>query len=101
MKMESRVYLLLYTNISFKFQREKTKITINSNNIKIDQKHVELNTLIDDRIFSSYNAGKFETFLRYADMKKLYLYFNWIKNANYLPADGIVQLSTNFLKFNK
>ena len=60
-----------------------------------------LDTRIDDQIFKDYNSGKFEIFQKYTNMKKLYLYFNWIKNANYLPADEIIQLTTNFLKFNK
>ncbi len=73
--------------------------------IKTDKRHKDviklLDSKIDDQIFKDYNSGKFEIFQRYADMKKLYLYFNWIKNANYLPADELVQLTTNFLKFNK
>ncbi len=33
-------------------------------------------------------------------MKKLYLHFKWIKNAEYIPADGLIELTTNFLKQN-
>ena len=59
-----------------------------------------LDTDIEGKIFNDYNSGKFEIFQKYADMKRLYLYFNWIKNANYLPADKLIHLTTNFLKFN-
>lgn len=72
------------------------------NKIKVDPRHKTIITLLDTtiegRIFNDYNGGKFEIFQKYADMKKLYLYFNWIKNANYLPAEELIQLTTNFLK---
>ena len=72
------------------------------NKIKIDPRHKNIITLLDTKIegkiFNDYNGGKFEIFQKYADMKKLYLYFNWIKNANYLPAEELIQLTTNFLK---
>lgn len=70
--------------------------------IKVDPRHKNIITLLDTKIegkiFNDYNGGKFEIFQKYADMKKLYLYFNWIKNANYLPAEELIQLTTNFLK---
>jgi len=72
------------------------------NKIKVDPRHKTIITLLDTtiegRIFNDYNGGKFEIFQNYADMKKLYLYFNWIKIANYLPAEELIQLTTNFLK---
>ena len=73
--------------------------------IKSDNRHTTiiklLDITIDGRIFNDYNSGEFEVFQRYADLKKLYLYFNWIKKAEYLPANGIIKLTTNFLKHNQ
>ncbi|MCA0132432.1 BLUF domain-containing protein [Winogradskyella alexanderae] len=73
--------------------------------IRSDKRHSTiiklLDITIDGRIFSDYNSGKFEVFQKYANLKKLYLYFNWIKEAEYLPADGIIKLTTNFLKQSK
>lgn len=72
--------------------------------IKTDNRHTGviklLDTTIEDRIFDDYNSGEFEVFQKFADMKKLYLYFKWIKNAEYIPADGLIELTTNFLKQN-
>ncbi|MBO6605879.1 BLUF domain-containing protein [Psychroserpens sp.] len=72
--------------------------------IKVDSRHTGviklLDTTIDDRIFDDYNSGEFEVFQKFADLKKLYLYFKWIKNAEYIPADGLIELTTNFLKQN-
>ncbi|WP_299111161.1 BLUF domain-containing protein [uncultured Winogradskyella sp.] len=73
--------------------------------IKRDIRHTGLitllNTKIEGRIFNDYNSGNFEIFQKFEDMKKLYLYFNWINNANYLPADKLIRLTTNFLKHNQ
>lgn len=73
--------------------------------IRMDSRHRGiiklLDTRIEDRIFKDYNSGEFDIFHKFADMKKLYLYFNWIKYANYLPADELIQLTTNFLKHNR
>ncbi len=84
---------------------ENEEVDVLYKKIEIDSRHKGviklLDTRIEDHIFKDYNSGKFETFQSYADMKKLYLYFNWIKNANYLPAEETIQLTTNFLKFNK
>lgn len=84
---------------------ENEEVDVLYKKIEIDSRHKGviklLDTKIEDQIFKDYNSGKFETFQSYADMKKLYLYFNWIKNANYLPAEETIQLTTNFLKFNK
>lgn len=84
---------------------ESQKIDTLFEKIKKDKRHKGiiklLDTNIDGKIFNDYNGGKFETFQKYADMKRLYLYFNWIKNANYLPADKLIHLTTNFLKHNK
>lgn len=75
------------------------------NKIKIDPRHkniiILLDTNIEGRIFNDYNGGKFEIFQEHADMKKLYLYLSWIKNAEYIPADELIELTTNFLKHNK
>ena len=72
--------------------------------IRKDERHKGiiklLDTEIEGKIFNDYNGGKFEIFQKYADMKRLYLYFNWIKNANYLPAEKLIHLTTNFLKHN-
>tara|TARA_R110002051_G_scaffold53405_3_gene100747 strand:+ start:1851 stop:2348 length:498 start_codon:yes stop_codon:yes gene_type:complete len=59
-----------------------------------------LDKTIKDHIFSLYGAGKFSVVSNYSDLKKLYLYFNWIKEANYLPANEIIHLTKNFLKYN-
>ncbi|WP_111682114.1 BLUF domain-containing protein [Winogradskyella tangerina] len=84
---------------------ESQKIDALYEKIKEDKRHKGiiklLDTNIEGQIFDNYNGGKFETFQKYADMKRLYLYFNWIKNANYLPADKLIHLTTNFLKHNK
>ncbi|GGI56735.1 BLUF domain-containing protein [Winogradskyella haliclonae] len=73
--------------------------------IKTDSRHTGviklLDTKIEGRLFKDYNSGEFEVFQKFSDMKKLYLYFNWIKNADYLPADEIIKLTTNFLNNNK
>ncbi|WP_299113393.1 BLUF domain-containing protein [uncultured Winogradskyella sp.] len=73
--------------------------------IKTDLRHTGviklLDTKIEGRLFKDYNSGEFEVFQKFSDMKKLYLYFNWIKNADYLPADEIIKLTTNFLNNNK
>ena len=81
---------------------ESKKIDILFKKIKNDNRHTGVITLLDSkiegRIFDDYNSGNFEVFQKFHDLKKLYLYFNWINEANYLPADKIVQLTTNFLK---
>ncbi|WP_299361289.1 BLUF domain-containing protein [Winogradskyella sp.] len=83
---------------------ESQKIDTLFQKIKKDKRHKGiiklLDTDIEGKIFNDYNGGKFEIFQKYADMKKLYLYFNWIKNANYLPAEKLIHLTTNFLKHN-
>jgi len=60
-----------------------------------------LDNSIDARIFDGYNGGEFDVFKEHSDLKRLYLYFNWIENANYLPAEEIMKLITNFLKNNR
>jgi len=84
---------------------KKEKVDSLYEKIKTDHRHKSVITLLDtpieDRIFKDFNGGKYEVFQRYTNMKKLYLYFNWIKNAEYLPAAEIIQLTTNFLKFNR
>jgi hypothetical protein len=84
---------------------EHQKIDCLFEKIKQDHRHScvikLLDSSIDDRIFNGYNSGNFEIFQKFTDMKKLYLYFNWIKNADYVPADELIQLTTNFLKQNK
>ena len=73
--------------------------------IKTDSRHTGviklLDTKIEGRLFKDYNSGEFEVFQKFSDMKKLYLYFNWMKNADYMPADELIELTTNFLKNNK
>lgn len=59
-----------------------------------------LETQIEDRIFNDYNSGDFQIVKDYSNLKKLYLYFNWIKEAEYIPAIEIINLTTNFLKFS-
>ena len=70
--------------------------------INLDPRHKGIIKLLDseieDRLFNDYNCGEFEVFQKYSDTKKLYLYFNWIKNADYMPADGLIELTKNFLK---
>ena len=81
------------------------KIDLLYSNITEDQRHNGiiklLDKTIDGRIFDEYNSGKFSIMTDYKGLKKLYLYFNWITNANYLPADEIMSLTKNFLKNNK
>lgn len=83
---------------------EHEKVNTMFKKIEIDNRHKGiiklLDASIDSRIFDDYNSGEFKIFQKFADMKKLYLYFNWIKNANYLPADKLIHLTTNFLKHN-
>ena len=59
-----------------------------------------LDTKIEGHIFNAYNSGEFETIDSYSDIKKLMTYFSWIKNADYLEADELILLTTNFLKYN-
>ena len=97
--------LILKNNHFFQIlEGESKKVDVLFEKIKKDERHKGIITLldteIDGKIFNDYNGGKFEIFQKYADMKKLYLYFNWIKNANYLPAEKLILLTTNFLKHN-
>ncbi|WP_299129308.1 BLUF domain-containing protein [uncultured Winogradskyella sp.] len=73
--------------------------------IQKDMRHTNviklLDTKIKGRVFDDYNGGNFKVFENTADMNKLYLYFNWIKQAEYLPANSLIQLTTNFLNQNK
>ncbi|SHG61816.1 BLUF domain-containing protein [Winogradskyella jejuensis] len=84
---------------------EEEKVDELYEKIKVDSRHTGvirlLDTKIEGRIFKDYNSGKFDVFQRFTSMKKLYLYFNWIKNADYLPADELIKLTTNFLNNNK
>ena len=72
--------------------------------ISIDKRHNNLikllETQIEDRIFDDYNLGDYQIVKDYSNLKKLYLYFNWIKEAEYIPAIEIINLTTNFLKFS-
>ncbi len=97
--------LILKNNHFFQIlEGESQKVDVLFEKIQKDKRHSGiiklLDTEIDGKIFNDYNAGKFEIFQKYADMKKLYLYFNWIKNADYLPAKKLIHLTTNFLKHN-
>jgi len=73
-------------------------------NIKRDNRHSDVIKLLDlaleDRVFEEYNSGNFEVFEKDKDLNKLATYFEWIKNANYLPADQLIQLTSIFLKQN-
>ncbi|ARV10203.1 hypothetical protein BTO05_11350 [Winogradskyella sp. PC-19] len=60
-----------------------------------------LNTKIEGKILKDYNSGEFDAFQKFSSMKKLYLYFSWIKKAEYLPANELIELTTNFLNKNK
>ena len=83
---------------------ESKKIDALYHKIKLDERHTGLikllDTNIESRIFEDYNSGEFEIFKNYSDYKKLLLYFKWIENANYLPAENLIQLTKNFLKQN-
>jgi len=60
-----------------------------------------LETQIEDRIFDDYNSGDFKIVKDFSNLKKLYLYFSWIKNAEYIPANELINLTTNFLKLTQ
>ncbi len=70
--------------------------------IKIDTRHLDVIKLLEidlkDRVFNDYNSGVFEVFERSNDTHKLNTYFSWIKNAEYLPADQLIQLTRKFIK---
>ena len=84
---------------------EDEKINPLYEKIKIDSRHTGvirlLNTKIEGKILKDYNSGEFDAFQKFSSMKKLYLYFSWIKKAEYLPANELIELTTNFLNKNK
>ncbi len=83
---------------------EDEQIDILYSKIEKDTRHKSLvkilDTKIEGHIFNAYNSGEFETIDSYSDIKKLMTYFSWIKNADYLEADELILLTTNFLKYN-
>lgn len=72
--------------------------------IKKDTRHQAIVKILDKKIeasiFNAYNSGEFKIIDSYSDVKKLMTYFSWIKNADYLEADELISLTTNFLKYN-
>ncbi len=74
-------------------------------NIKIDTRHYGLikllETEVEDRLFEDYDGGDFGVIREYGNLKKLKIYFDWIKEANILAVDELIELTTNFIKHNK
>lgn len=72
--------------------------------IKLDKRHEGiiklLETNIEDHIFKDYASGNFSIIKDLANLKKLRLYFDWIKQANILAIDELILLTNNFLKHN-
>ncbi len=73
--------------------------------IKADGRHhgmiMLLNQPIEDRIFADYESGQFTLIRDSERFKKLRAYFDWIKNAGLVEIDKLINLTSNFLKYNK
>ncbi|MCD2257632.1 BLUF domain-containing protein [Psychroserpens luteolus] len=73
--------------------------------IRKDQRHHGLIKLLEislvDRLFSDYQSGSFSVIRDFLNLKKLKIYFDWIKEANILEANKLIELTNNFLKHNK
>ncbi|MGB6269927.1 MAG: BLUF domain-containing protein [Olleya sp.] len=83
---------------------EKDTIEKTYNKIKEDKRHSGiiklLDTNIEDRLFQDYESGHFSVIKDFSKLKKLKIYFDWIKQANILVIDELVLLTSNFLKYN-
>jgi hypothetical protein len=60
-----------------------------------------LETSIKDRVFEDYETGHFSVITDYSNLKKLRIYFEWIKEANIIAIDELIALTNNFLNHNK
>nr|WP_321248250.1 BLUF domain-containing protein [uncultured Psychroserpens sp.] len=60
-----------------------------------------LETSITDRIFEDYQTNHFSVLTDYSSLKKLKIYFDWIKEANIIAIDELIALTNNFIKYNK
>lgn len=56
-----------------------------------------LETKIKDSIFAEYETG-FTVMKDFSRIRKLKIYFDWIKEANYKKANELVNLANNFIK---
>lgn len=83
---------------------EKDAIEKTYNKIKEDKRHSGiiklLDTNIEDRLFQDYESGHFSVIKDFSKLKKLKIYFDWIKQANILVIDELDLLTSNFLKYN-
>jgi hypothetical protein len=59
-----------------------------------------LDTKIKDSIFAEYETG-FTVMKDFSRIRKLKIYFDWIKQANYKKANELVILANNFIKNNQ
>lgn len=75
------------------------------NKIKVDQRHSGLikllDTTIEHRFFGDYDSGHFSIIHDFYSLKKLRVYFEWIKEANILTIDKLVTLTNTFLNSNR
>ena len=73
--------------------------------IEDDERHHGMIKLLDqpisDRIFEDYESGLFSVVSDYRHLKKLRRYFDWIKMAGLVQIDQLIELTNNFLNYNK
>ncbi|WP_052503477.1 BLUF domain-containing protein [Lacinutrix sp. Hel_I_90] len=83
----------------------QTKVETIFDKIKKDSRHSGLikllETKIDYRIFEDYESGNFSVIKDFSNLKKLRIYFNWIKEANILEVDELITLTNTFLNYNQ
>ncbi len=74
-------------------------------NISNDPRHFRIIKLLDkdikNRLFEDYESGNFSIVNNFSKLKKLTIYFNWLKLAELIEVNEINQLATNFLNNNK
>ncbi len=98
--------LMLQNNHFFQIMEGQASIIDNLFvSIKKDHRHHGLikllETTIADRIFEDYQSGLFSVITEYSNLKKLRIYFDWIKEANIIAINELIELTNNFLKHNK
>ena len=99
--------ILIYKNDHF-FQimeGEEDNIKEVYKKIAEDARHVRMIKLLDkeieNRLFADYESGSFSIVNSFSKLKKLTIYFNWLKLAGLIEVDEINQLATNFINYNK
>lgn len=73
--------------------------------IRQDDRHIGIIKLLDKKIdyrmFEDYASGRFTIIDGFLKLKKLKIYFEWIKEANILAINELIHLTNNFLLHNK